>query len=128
MFAVMIERRDGSSTQEYAAQGKDAPSQASGSLFRQRAPANGDALLPAQEGRFLFHVQVEHSRVIECAVGRRVRRLVGWWVQLLLRDGGTAFSRHQIRSVVVSESLSANNYNCFWGIEVDESWSLLQKK
>jgi hypothetical protein len=42
-----------------------------------------------------------------------VRRLVGWWVQLLLRDGGTAFSRHQIRSVVVSESLSANNYNCF---------------
>src|SRR5580704_2776999 len=127
MLAVVVKRRDGRTANEDDGQGDKAPSQASSGLFGQRAPANRDTLLSPQEGRFLFHVQIEQSLVIGCVVVHPVRGLVGRWIQLLLHDGGTAFSRHQSRPVVVRESLSGNNYNCFSRIEVDASWSLLHK-
>src|SRR5271165_5237210 len=105
MFAVVIERRYGRTANEDDGHGDEAPSQASSCLFGQRSAANRDTLLSPQEGRFLFHVQIEQSLVVRCIVGHRACGLVGRWIQLLLQDGGTAFSRHQSRSVVVSESL-----------------------
>src|SRR5208337_1610307 len=113
MFTVVVKCRNRRAANEDNGSGEDGPGQASGSPFRQRAPAGGDTFLSPQEGRFLFHVQVEQPRIVQCIVGRWARRLIGRWIQLLLRDGGTAFSRHQPRSVVVGESLSGTTITAF---------------
>jgi hypothetical protein len=41
------------------------------------------------------------------------------WIQLFLHDGGTAFSRHQFRSVVV-EIAEPSNYNFILQFEIDK--------
>jgi hypothetical protein len=41
------------------------------------------------------------------------------WVQLFLHDGGTAFSRHQFRSVV-EEIAEPSNYNVILRFEIDK--------
>ena len=94
MFAVVIKRRDRCAAGEEEDQGDDHPSQAGGGFFRQGTAADGDALLSTQEGGFLFHVQVEHARVVEAIVRRGTRRFVDGWIKLFLRDGRTSFTRH----------------------------------
>jgi hypothetical protein len=41
------------------------------------------------------------------------------WIQLFLHDGGTAFSRHQFRSVV-EEIAELSNYNFILRFEIDK--------
>src|SRR5450631_4428427 len=96
----MVKSGDASQAKQSADYCKRGPGQTSGCLFGDCIAADGDALLRAQEWRFLLRVQVEQARVVELFADRFVR--VG--IQLLLRDGGTAFPCHQLRSVVVSES------------------------
>ena len=94
--------------------GNRSPEEAAGSFFRKRTAAGRDTLLPAQKWRFLVRIQVDQARIVEILAWRLVPRVDGAGrVQLFLRDGGTAFSRHQFRSVVVEESLSFFNIAAF---------------
>ena len=91
MFAIVIQRGRGQPA--YANQGSshNGPQQTIRGFLGKRTSAGGNPLLPAQERRFLIHIQVNEARVIHLLA----RSLSAGWVQLLLQDGGTRLPRHQ---------------------------------
>ena len=60
----MVDGGDRDATEEHDNQYDQCPSEAGNCFLREATAADGDALLSAQEWRFLFRVQVEQSRVI----------------------------------------------------------------
>jgi hypothetical protein len=71
--------------------------------------------LTPQKWRFLIRIQVEQPSVIQI---RTPAPLCGW-VKVFLRDGRISFPRHQLRTIVVSESPVLNTITAFalWRIE-----------
>src|SRR5207245_10331223 len=63
-FAVVVEGSAGNSGDNNDCDSEDSPSETGSGFLGQRATADGDALLSAQERRFLFRIQVEQPRVI----------------------------------------------------------------
>ncbi len=97
---------------------RGSPQQTVRSFFRKRTSAGGDALLPAQERRFLVYIQVDQARIVHLQIMpsqimETARSLSAGRVQLLLQDGGTRLPRHQFRSVVAVESLSLQTITSF---------------
>jgi hypothetical protein len=109
VLAVAIRRGCSNRKNENCPEGQHAPGEVRRSFLRESAPADGNALLCAQERRLLVGVEVQKTRVVQLLP----RRLVAERVQLFLRDGGTAFSRHQYRSVVGSEPQSELTITAF---------------
>ena len=95
MLAVVVQSGGGNCSDTQKHRGDRRPQQAAGSFLGKRAAAGGDTLLSAQKRGFLVHIQVNQARVVEFLARRRD----AGWVQLLLHDGGTTFSRHQFRVV-----------------------------
>ena len=60
----MVEGSDRNSGEKNDCDSEDSPSETGSGFLGQRATADGDALLSAQERRFLFRIQVEQPRVI----------------------------------------------------------------
>jgi hypothetical protein len=107
-LAVVVKASNGQSTKKDNTESDGAPGQAGDSFPGERTTTNRDALLHPQEGRFLLHVQVEQARIVHFFAPW----LVGQWVQVFLRDGGTDSPRRQLRSIV-AESLSKNTITAF---------------
>src|SRR5438067_4775367 len=112
MLSVMIERAGCHYRHAQNRCGCKTPQQPMSSLLGKRCAARRNAFLSAQKRGFLVHIQINETRVIEfLARGWSAGR-----VQLLLHDGGTAFSRHQIRQLSSEESLSFFTIAVFLGI------------
>ena len=110
MLSVVVESEGGGAENYENEERQGDPLQAIGSFFREGSSADGDTLLPAQEGRFLLSFEVDEPRVIESVP---VGSFVGKRVEFFLNRGGTRFPRHSLGSIVDRKPLSKVTITAF---------------
>ena len=114
-LAVAVERRSGHPSRAQKDKRQDSPLQPIDRFFGEGTAPNRDAFLPAQKRRLLIRIQVEQACVIPIGTSPPVCG----WVKVFPRDGRTSFPRHQLRTIVASESPVLDTITAFalWRIE-----------